>query len=429
MDRRSFLGTVAGGVALGGTAFASEPGDEILGLLDRLTAQRHRAERDARAAFDADSVGLGWYPRSAGAMAVVDALATVPIEDQAHPAMQTYMAEVFATIGEGIEEAFGMFTELAEGDHAADPERVASALAEVQAAFGSARVSDASRRLVGNGLDALGVRLRQDGLGGEARRAVRRLSRLRRIARRVVDDPRGTSVLAPADPSFHLRIAAGTARWGFVAGRTFNYLEVLGLIGCGLGILAGTYVFVVSVACALACDAPGLLLISLVGGLVVVLCIYGIVALNRYRLHTSELYPQRYAETVDVEEEPPGPDVRGARATVPADRGFTTVQGFVLDPAYGYAVLASGSIVLGPEGLRLDPAGDPRVDGSEGDLLPGEPIGALIARAGKGVFLIGATALIPKGLSGPLELAVNGPVGARPGASGAFEVHVERLAD
>ena len=45
--------------------------------------------------------------------------------------------------------------------------------------------------------------------------------------------------------------------------------EVLGLVGCGLGVLVGGYLVVVGIGYAFACESPGMLLVALLGASVI----------------------------------------------------------------------------------------------------------------------------------------------------------------
>ena len=60
--------------------------------------------------------------------------------------------------------------------------------------------------------------------------------------------------------------------------------------------------------------------------------------------------------------------------------------------------------------------------------LPGAPSGALVGRVGDQTFFLGAEGLVPRGLSGPLLLAVNLRPSAAAVARGGVEVQLLRRA-
>jgi hypothetical protein len=298
MDRRSFLHLAGAGavaaVATEGDAVAA-PAD-AWGLQRRIARLRRRWERaTARslarvglAEAEPDDTERAWA-RAAGAMVAIEGLARVPIEDQVHPAAQGLLAELVQGLGEGLQALRARLEAVAE---APAPEPQALALVfdgEAAALEEEVSLSEASRRLNRNGLALLRKELAEEGLPARARREARRLRRLEELSARIAEAGADSEVLTPADPALRERVQQGALRWSVVqaagldapARRGPSAVQVLGLIGCGLGVLVGGFLVFFGIGCAVSCDAPGLLLVALLGGLVIAACVTGIVAIVR----------------------------------------------------------------------------------------------------------------------------------------------------
>lgn len=314
MDRRSFLLTAgaAAGLApalgvgpalaaprLGGAA-AVLPGSRADQRLRRQVA-RLRRRQDRVAARSLARVGLAGveidpeeraWARSAGAMAAIDGLARIPVADQLHPAVQALTGQLFEQVALGLQALRRRFEQVAASPREPSPDELDAAFArQLQALGEETELSEASRRLHHNGLDALRAELAEEGLRARTAREARRLSRLEAMAERIALAGGSTAVLTPADPRVQGEVARGRGRWAALSSDSLpadapgdrpgpTAAQVLGLIGCGLGIVVGGFLVVVGIACGISCDAPGVLLVALLGALVIGACVWGILSIK-----------------------------------------------------------------------------------------------------------------------------------------------------
>jgi hypothetical protein len=295
MDRRSFLtlagAGVAGSLLSPSVGEAADP-DEERRLLEQLARARRRWDRAsshtlARVRPDAAEVdeSVSTWARGVGAMQAIEKLSRVKLEHQAHPSAQALLRELFESVGAALRS---LRLGLRRTVDAPAPEvgPLDAILEGEERAFDAeSGIGEASRRLFRNGLATLRAEIREEGLVVRMRRETRRLERLEDLAERIAAAGTATAVLAPADPEVRRALERGRARWSAVETPTEwppRHLLILGLVGCGLGILAGGLVAVQVVSCALSCDAPGLLPLVGIGAIVIVLSLYGM-----YRLAQS----------------------------------------------------------------------------------------------------------------------------------------------
>ncbi len=128
----------------------------------------------------------------------------------------------------------------------------------------------------------------------------------------------------------------------------------------------------------------------------------------------------------------PGADPAGAQGllpapaqpigwlSVPADGGWVTAPPAA--PRHDQVVLAWGLVQSG-RAWPADADGD-GVAAGPGAPLPGAPAGALVGRVGDRTFFLGAEGLVPRGLAGPLLLAINLSPAAAARATGGVEVQL-----
>ncbi|ETS29346.1 hypothetical protein BB987_15720 [Photorhabdus temperata] len=89
----------------------------------------------------------------------------------------------------------------------------------------------------------------------------------------------------------------------------------------------------------------------------------------------------------------------------------------------------SGTWSFNPQYSRCQAEGDRAHIAQQDYTLPGQPVGALVGRVGRTVFLISREASVPSGLSGELQLCINDDLEGRYGAGltdneGALEVKI-----
>jgi hypothetical protein len=301
MNRRNFL-VSAGAGALAGLApsaaqakpIAAGEGDDraLRSRVDRLrrhweAVQRRTLQRQKLEA--PDEVQLAWA-RSTAAMATIERVAQVPIQDQVHTAVQTLIADLVDAVGQGVYAMHGLLEAALESQaSSADFDR---ALAETEVGIEEeVELSDGSRTLNRNTARELRARIAEEGFAAFGQREVRRLRRLIDLAERIASVEGQTGVLAPSSPQTLIDVDLGIARWATLASAApgpASAGHILGLIACGLGVALGGYLLIGSIFCAFACEAPGLLLVALLGAALIVLCVWGIVHLVRRRRSLRE---------------------------------------------------------------------------------------------------------------------------------------------
>ncbi len=120
----------------------------------------------------------------------------------------------------------------------------------------------------------------------------------------------------------------------------------------------------------------------------------------------------------------PGPAQPIGWLSVPADAGWVAAPSAAA--GHDQVVLAWGLVQSG-RAWPADADGD-GVAAGPGAPLPGAPAGALVGRVGDRTFFLGAEGLVPRGLSGPLLLAINLRPSLAAAARGGVEVQLLRRA-
>jgi hypothetical protein len=116
----------------------------------------------------------------------------------------------------------------------------------------------------------------------------------------------------------------------------------------------------------------------------------------------------------------PGPAQPIGWLSVPADAGWVAAPSAAA--GHDQVVLAWGLVQSG-RAWPADADGD-GVAAGPGAPLPGAPAGALVGRVGDRTFFLGAEGLVPRGLAGPLLLAINLSPAAAARATGGVEVQL-----
>jgi len=293
MQRRTFMAAGTGVLAL---SFANDVeaavplGDEdrrvrrrVEQLLNRRAFVRRRTLRALRVQTPNELQEA--YAQGASAMAIVEALSKVPVEDQVHPAMQTLADDVLEDIATSSTAMQAAFEEFAEEHEEFDSETLEVLLDRTEADFGALDVGDDSQRMNLNGLRELRKRARKEGLRPQARRVAKKIAKAHMLAKRIAVAEAETGVLSHASPELQQRVALGSARWRMLDAaatrpRPLTATRALGVVLCGLGVLFGGFVFFVGIACAISCGA-GALVFALLGAVLIGACSAGILVLTR----------------------------------------------------------------------------------------------------------------------------------------------------
>ncbi|MFT4980130.1 MAG: hypothetical protein ACI8S6_006042 [Myxococcota bacterium] len=223
------------------------------------------------------------YAQGMGAMVAINRLSTIPVRDQVHPAMQDLIYDLFTDIGRFIHTLSGMFSEAAQVQP--EPAVLARTLEEIRVGLEHDALSDASRTLHRNGLALLKEEFAEEGLQPRLRREARRLRQLTDLAERIALADGDTGVLTPANPALLAEVEAGEEAWSgeSITRKKATKWQILGLIGCGLGIAVGGFMIVGGISCAISCGGGETLLIALLGGGIIFGSIFGIRAIQRAR--------------------------------------------------------------------------------------------------------------------------------------------------
>ncbi len=288
MERRKFLIGSSGSLTaavLPPFSFKTRPGPDYTALAKDLLHRRDRvAERTLRrlGAHKPDEIQLA-YARSAGAMAAIDRLSLLPIRDQVHSSIQALMGELFTNVGEGLLAVEKLFDTITTKAPEPDPDALKSLFAGSRKVVLEEDLTEASKALYKNGLAILVEELDQEGFHPRLRREARRIRRLASLSERIAKDGLDTAVLTPADPKLKAEVEAAQQEMGDSAKvpKGHTALQVLGLIGCGLGIIVGGYYIVMGIACAISCDAPGALIIAILAAVIMAASIWGIILIQR----------------------------------------------------------------------------------------------------------------------------------------------------
>lgn len=285
MDRRDFL--MGSGSGLATLGLARPGGARDRRLRDRV--RELRCERDAfarrtLARFDAGAPPASLdFARGVGALAAVDRLSRVPRRDQVHPAMQALIGELMTDVGvllRGLPSLYDEALIVAPGVGAEHLRQLVHGLAH-QLAEDDPRAN--TRHLAEGGFRDLLDEITAVGVAPTLERERRRLVRAWSLAEQMAGTE--TAALTSASPQLTNEVEAGEEEWGTSPPRDpWTALQILGLIGCGLGMIVGGYMVIVGVACLASCGGMGGLVIAMLGAALAWASISGIRAIRRRRL-------------------------------------------------------------------------------------------------------------------------------------------------
>jgi hypothetical protein len=385
------------------------------------------------------------------ALDVYKELEQLPATTQAQRPVQRLMRDLLRVIGESSLQTTAVVEAwLAPGGDAGDPDgrHMRGVLGALRIGMRGAKTRASRRELVERTLaDALDDpdpgRLR-----ASARRAARRTRKAEALAERLARDPAACARALALGPERAAALGLGPepmglvddnaewdedgARWGDLVG-----VEVLAMLALGVLMWGGIFVAVYGF-CGAVCGGSGTgILIFLIAAAAVVLGVLGRRALRRHGAaraaaeaaadaHTCPPCPPCPPPAAPLTD-PAGP--QGALPAPPQPLGWVSVPadaGWVAAPSAGpghdQVVVAWGLVQTG-RAWPADADGD-GVAAGPGAPLPGAPAGALVGRVGDRTFFLGSEGVVPRGLVGPLLLALNLSPGAAARARGGVEVQV-----
>ncbi len=273
MDRRRFLTAGGGALAmtLGGDVEAAVPlGNDDTGIRRLVTRLRDRAEfiyqRTLRSLrITRPDPAHAAYLRGTSAMAIIESLSHVPIEDQVHPSVQRLTRQLLDDIALSSHAMRSAMEVVADQPEEPPAEGLQTSLDSLQAQLAALDVGEDSKRMNRNGVMELRARIEREGLRSESRRAAKKLAKTQRLATRIHEAERGTGVMTSADPKLRRQVRIGQARWRRIEGHHqpggFSAAQTLGLLLCGLGMAFGGFVVIVGIACSISCGSSGLLFV------------------------------------------------------------------------------------------------------------------------------------------------------------------------
>jgi len=337
MDRRSFLLSAGTGLAVGlvPAALATAPAHasldrelpgsdadrKVLRFIDRARRRREAVHSRTlrRLGRDGTDPIEQAFARSTAAMAAIERLPRLAVPDQVHPAFQAFAAELLDEVGAGVHALRSLFDAVLDAGSEPDPGSLAPVFEWTGRYLDDEdELSEASRRINRGSLDELQARIEDEGLQGVTRHQARRMRRLADLSERIASAGGQSGVLAPADARVIDEVAEGKRRWSSLVvedDEPMSAGRVLGVIACGLGVLVGGLVVFLSIGCAVSCDAPGLIAVALLGGVLIGACIYGIV-----RLVGGAQVPRR-GRSMTSGPPTPAPARRAHRSTGPPGPG------------------------------------------------------------------------------------------------------------
>jgi len=313
MDRRTFIGAVGaaglvGGMAVptpaaAGTGRVAVPGGRedrrVHRKLDRALRRRDAAlERLTRKLGDAPMPAdlRRSYIRATAAMTGVEALSRLKPREQVHAHAQQVIQDLVRDVAQGAHAVRELLArvDLARLDR---HESLHGLFGEAEHLLAQdADPSEASRRLTLGTSRELKAEVEDEGLVRVGHRARKKLERIAALSERISETRRGVGLIERKDPELVAKLEEGRAFWGELAAPRLSEgaedaLLILGILAAGLAVIAAGYVVFVTALCAFACEAPGLLLISVLGVVLIIALIAGIVAMAR-RLRGDQPRPR-----------------------------------------------------------------------------------------------------------------------------------------
>jgi hypothetical protein len=305
VSRRSLL-TGLGAATVAGSAQAKAPsrGAPWGGLAPEHIAEALRArwDRDAArldsgfqggaTAVDSDDplpAASRLAARGFGALGAFKALETVPVEEQAHPAVQSLVLDVAEAVGAALIDCRGHLEAFLEAAAAPGGERDAEsqlhgAIAELRLGLRGWDLAPHHVRQVDDALGEVQAETDPGRLRRRVQRLLRRFERVEALAAGWLERRYQTDLLEPRDSGARARFEAGLARYAAAGSRLPSWdgvderrpgLVALGIVVLGVGVLLGCFVVIMGI-CAIGCGGGiGGVLILLLGIGIVVLAAWG----------------------------------------------------------------------------------------------------------------------------------------------------------
>ncbi len=440
MDRREFVALAGAGSALGLSGTAAVAGgslqpvrspsfDAITQKVDRIRSQMREAGRRFRIRCEdaprIQELGEGDDSRTASVarcfrgMYGYGILRTVPVEQQAHPAMQGLLEEVCHDVGDGISEVVDLFAGLtpeaqsALDEIAVDLESSIGMMDLLEAEMGILDLPSEARDRTAGVFRQLRWNIKQKRFSAEVERLSQKVRRLQRKAERIARSGDLALLGVPAGDSA-ARFLNGSQQWAVDgnAGNAGNKMPlnkklgkrqkqpiagvatvVLGALVLGVGVLAGGMCVAAGVSI-IWCFCVGIPLIIAGIGIFAAGVAYGPLVVRRGLRMGQQRRPRTPVSYRSLE-----------KLTV-HPKGDWLDTGIDLAPDSRYYLSAEGTVKLS-YGWRTSPLGSSRTMASKGAFVKKAPEGALVGSVGGQTIVLSDRFVFPKGLEGRLLLGVN----------------------
>jgi hypothetical protein len=388
------------------------------------------------------------------ALDVVKEIELLPATTQVQRPVQRLLRALIEAVGScSLLTATAIEAWLAPGGDAGDPDgrHVRGTLGALRIGMRSANTRASRKELVERSLAEALDDPDPGRLRASARRSARRTRKAEALAQHLASDPDAFARTFTLDPARAAAMGLGpdtlaleddNMEWDErdpLGGRGYSTLMALGMLALGIFAFFGFLVAVAGLCVALCGEGAVGILVFLIGAVLVFIGVVGVRGLRARAKVRAEL-PDSAAEEHTCPSCPPCPPpvappsgALGALRSLPAPVGWVSVPadaGWVAAPPaladHDQIVVAWGLVQTG-RAWPADADGD-GVAAGPGAPLPGAPSGALVGRVGDQTFFLGAEGLVPRGLSGPLLLAVNLRPSAAAVARGGVEVQLLRRA-
>lgn len=345
-------------------------------------------------------------------------LRTVPLEQQAHPAMQDLLEEVCHDVGDGISEVVDLFEGLSPDARSAldelanDLESTTGMVDLLEAEMGIVDLPTEARDRAAGVFQQLRWNIKYKRFSGEVERLSQKVRRLQRKAERIIRSGDISAIGAP-DNAAKAQLMVGAQQWSMDSGaggdqainmnKTLGKKErqpvaavstvVLGALVMGVGVVFGLLAVGFGIA-ALWCPCVGIPLILAGIAIFSTGIAYGPLLIRRGLRMGEERRPR---EPIKYRSQ--------KQLVVPPTEDWVDT-GIDLTPDNRYYLTATGSVKLSL-GWRTSPLGSSRKQASKGALMVKGPEGGLVASVNGRKMVLSDRIPLPKELEGRLLLGVN----------------------
>lgn len=371
------------------------------------------ADREVRPHIHALAGGLA-------ALSSVKDIEQMPIEDQAHPAVQRAIRSAAMSVGAALSRCAELF-EVFLSDESADREtHLRAGLRGVRMSVRDWPTTPGRQNMLEQTLNEVDAEGSPGALLRRARKSLARIRKAERVAAELDARGEGLTAFEVRDRATLAQVEAGRARWaaepddgydgddvglpeeptlggGLSSGAHVALGIVVLAVGCALG-----GILVLTGLCLTLCQSPGGAFVLLGGMAILGLSIWGGISLVR----TGRQMRREERGEVGEADAPEGPKVVKAETHVPVLGADGWVDSGVERTAEATVWVRGNGLVRFPARWAADADGNGEIAGIDA-LVPAAPLGALVGRVGDETFFLGSDGVVPEGAPGRVHLAVN----------------------